>query len=179
MSLRAVPVAMFLCLFLLPPGACQAQPRILRGSISGRVVEHETDKPIRAARVVLVSTNTEGTSRRDGAYRIVVVPAGTHTVKVSCPGYLSQVMENVRIEPEKTTTLDFRLLKARDVREARRAAADRPALDAALAEHLHTIDAPRSSMSWRAGRFGLPGSRADCRGSRFAVKVAVAACPVR
>jgi outer membrane receptor protein involved in Fe transport len=82
------------------------------GKLAGVVKDAETDEPLPLANVVIVETNMGTSTDENGTYFILNIPPGFYRVKASYMGYQTVVMENVRIEADRTTFLDFRLRQA-------------------------------------------------------------------
>lgn len=79
------------------------------GKISGRVLDNEGN-PLVGANVLIEETTLGAATDFDGYYVIINVRAGTYNVRIGYIGFKPQVFENVRISPDKTTTLDATLI---------------------------------------------------------------------
>lgn len=79
------------------------------GKIAGVVTDKNTGEPIIGANVYLEGTVLGASTDADGYYYIINVPPGTYTVVVQMIGYKTVKMENVRINVNLTTHLDFEL----------------------------------------------------------------------
>ncbi|MFN3596037.1 MAG: TonB-dependent receptor [Rubricoccaceae bacterium] len=79
------------------------------GRLSGRVVDAATGDAIPGANVFLLGTERGGTTDLDGYYNVLNIPPGTYSVRYSFVGYQTQVLEDVRINIDQTTTLNVRL----------------------------------------------------------------------
>ncbi len=79
------------------------------GKIAGKVIDAETKEPLLGVNIVLVGTNLGAASDIDGEFFIINIPPGIYTVKASMIGYNSQSVEQVRIQVDLTTRLDFQL----------------------------------------------------------------------
>ena len=77
------------------------------GTIRGRVVASQSNKPLSYANVLLVGTTLGSMSLTDGKFEIKGVPAGTYTVKALMMGYASQEKDSVIVNPGDTTTVEF------------------------------------------------------------------------
>jgi len=78
------------------------------GEIHGRILDAGTNESIPSATIIIKEGNTiiMGTaSDLQGYFRLKPVPVGTHIVTVSCVGYSSQELVNVRIDADKITNL--------------------------------------------------------------------------
>jgi len=78
------------------------------GKLSGRVLDNE-GIPLVGANVLIEETTLGAATDFEGYYVIINVRAGTYKVRIGYLGYKSQVSENIRISPDKTTSLDATL----------------------------------------------------------------------
>lgn len=73
--------------------------------LTGKVTEKGTAKAVKGASVALYEAGTEedaepfktAVSGEDGTYRIIGVPSGSYTLKVSCEGYTETTVETVTV----------------------------------------------------------------------------------
>lgn len=79
------------------------------GKISGRVTDAETGEPLFGANVIVEGTIMGGAADADGRYMILNVPPGTYRVKAMMIGYTPVTYENVRVNIDLTTTVNFEL----------------------------------------------------------------------
>jgi hypothetical protein len=91
------------------------------GKITGRVVDRQSHEPLPGANVVIthsiLSDGTEvpfdrqlGSSTDPGGYYFILnVPPGTYAVKASTVGYSPVVQKYVRVDLDRTVTVDFEL----------------------------------------------------------------------
>jgi TonB-linked SusC/RagA family outer membrane protein len=77
------------------------------GQVSG-TVSGEGGRPIAGASVSISGTSLGSPTRSDGRYTIDGVPAGTHDVRVSAPGY-AESTQQVTVAAGLTATADFTL----------------------------------------------------------------------
>ncbi len=76
--------------------------------LTGKVTEKGTAKAVKGASVALYEAGAEedaepfktAVSGEDGTYRIIGVPSGDYTLKVSCEGYTETTVETVTVESE-------------------------------------------------------------------------------
>jgi TonB-dependent receptor len=80
-----------LCIGVLSLCACLSLSA--RGIIFGKVTDAATGEALGFASVAIVSLNLGASTELDGAYRLVNVPDGTHTLTVSYVGYQEQKIE--------------------------------------------------------------------------------------
>jgi outer membrane receptor protein involved in Fe transport len=81
------------------------------GKLAGRVIDH-TGQPIPGANVVLEGTTIGAAANVDGRYFIINVRPDTYTVRFSAIGYVTRLVEGVRISTDLTTELDAVLPEA-------------------------------------------------------------------
>ncbi|HTW91002.1 MAG TPA: TonB-dependent receptor [bacterium] len=78
------------------------------GKIAGRVLD-EGGQPLAEANVVVSGQTFGAASGADGFYVILNVPVGTYAVEASVIGYRTVSVTGVRVEPDRTARVDFRL----------------------------------------------------------------------
>jgi outer membrane receptor protein involved in Fe transport len=78
------------------------------GKVAGRVLD-EAGQPLPSANVVVVGQDLGAASDVDGYYVILNMPVGTYAVEASMIGYRSANVTEVRVEPDRTARVDFRL----------------------------------------------------------------------
>lgn len=92
------------------------------GKVSGRVVNVKTGDPIIGANVIIesyweagkeieLSEKQGAASGLDGYYFILNVPPGTYNVKATSIGYKDLIKEQVRVNMDRTITVDFEMLE--------------------------------------------------------------------
>ncbi len=94
------------CLVLTSPAFAAS------GKISGLVVDAESGDPLSYANVMILDSQMGAASRMDGTFLISAVPEGTYTLKVMMMGYQDGIVENVRVEANRTTEAQFQLSMA-------------------------------------------------------------------
>src|SRR5690554_2216747 len=102
MRLRGV---LFTLLFCLPVTSLLAQT----GKVSGRVTDSASNEPLPGVNVVIDGTTQGSVTDVDGYYTIINVRPGTYDIRVSFIGYTPEVMQDVRVSTDLTTTADFNL----------------------------------------------------------------------
>jgi outer membrane receptor protein involved in Fe transport len=75
------------------------------GKLSGRVLDNEGNPSI-GANILIEGTTLGAATDVDGYYVIINIRAGIYKVRFSYLGFKTQISENVRISPDKTTLLD-------------------------------------------------------------------------
>ena len=81
------------------------------GKISGTVID-EKGKPVEAAAVFIPSLSIGTYTAEDGSFFILNIPAGTYTLRVNYIGYQPVRVENLRVDPGKTTFIRVKLKPA-------------------------------------------------------------------
>ena len=79
------------------------------GKIAGVVTYRETGEPLAGVNVIIEGQNLGAASDEDGSYYILNIPPGVYTIKAIYIGYNTQVVEEVRVQVDLTTRLDFEL----------------------------------------------------------------------
>ena len=78
------------------------------GKIAGQVLD-EAGQPLLQASVVITGQALGAASDANGYYVILNVPVGFYTVEASMIGYRAVSVTDVRVEPDRTARVDFRL----------------------------------------------------------------------
>ncbi|MBK6765344.1 MAG: TonB-dependent receptor [bacterium] len=81
----------------------------LTGTISGIVVDTETQEPVIGAALMIKGTQLGAAADLEGRFTISNVPAGIHALSVSAIGYAPIVYTDVNIRPARATTLTLKL----------------------------------------------------------------------
>ncbi len=79
------------------------------GKIVGKVIDAETGEGLPGANVVLVGTMLGASTDADGFFIVLNIPPGRYTVEVSMLGYHTKTVENVSVQVDLTTKLNFAL----------------------------------------------------------------------
>ncbi|MCD4665069.1 MAG: carboxypeptidase regulatory-like domain-containing protein, partial [Bacteroidales bacterium] len=82
----------------------------INGRLMGIVTDELTGEPIENATVSVLGTDFEVMTASDGTYEIFI-EAGTYSVMVEYPGYMTQSFNDVVVIGEADTQLDFELLQ--------------------------------------------------------------------
>ena len=92
--------------FVTPVAPAHAQTT---GKITGTIVEAETGEPMPGVNVVIEGTTQGTAANAEGEYVIIGVRPGTYTLAASMVGFATSRVENVRVNVDLTTTVDFRM----------------------------------------------------------------------
>lgn len=169
-------IALFLLIFLMPwVGNAQ-------GTISGTVVDQDTDISIPGVSVLIEDLEVGAATDQNGKFEIPNVTAGTYTVEVRAIGYVPQTLE-VEVISGETTTLNISLRERRvELDEVivtgtaggmqRRALGNTiTSVDAVEALDLAPIPDMQSLLNGRAGGVVImPGSGMVGSGSRIRIR---------
>lgn len=90
------------------PAALAAQDR---GTVTGRVVDAATQRPLPAVQVSIAGTQIGTLTNQDGRYVITGVPVGEREVRVTRIGY-AQATQAVTVMPGETVTVDFAVVES-------------------------------------------------------------------
>jgi len=79
------------------------------GKLRGIVLDKDSKQPLVGANVSVVGTSLGAVSDPEGSYVVVNLPAGTYAVKTTYVGYQSVSVQNVVVNSDLTTELNFSL----------------------------------------------------------------------
>jgi len=102
MNLVRTFVLIFTTAFLFATGPAFAQS----GKIAGTVTDAVTGESLIGVNVAIEGTTQGAVTDTDGYYTILNVSPGTYTLRASYIGFATQVIENVRVNIDQTTTID-------------------------------------------------------------------------
>lgn len=137
---RALVSGVWLALLLLP---CVAWAQ--SGKLTGRVTD-ETGTPLPGVNVLVEGTTTGTATGADGDYIILRVTPGTQRIRFSMVGFQTQVVENVLIASNQTTTLDVTLREQVIGGQEVVVTAERPVVDVSLTSTMATVSREEISV---------------------------------
>ena len=105
-SVRALLLACLLSLL-----TCAGAYADTKGKLTGRVLDAKS-QPVLGANVMILGTTLGAASDADGYYLILNVPAGMYTVKVSSVGFQTNIVKEVRLSADQTTTLNMTIAES-------------------------------------------------------------------
>ena len=79
------------------------------GKIAGKVIDKGTGEPIPFVNVLVEGTNFGAATDIEGEYVILNLPPGKYNVKAQAIGYQAQVVQNIQVSIDLTSTVDFSL----------------------------------------------------------------------
>ena len=79
------------------------------GKIAGKILDADNGEPLIGANVIILGTTLGGATDFEGNYFIINIPPGKYQVKASLVGYNSVITQNVQVNVDQTTKLDFSL----------------------------------------------------------------------
>lgn len=79
------------------------------GKISGTVVDSTTNEPVVGVNVMIINTNLGAATDVEGKYFIINVPLGKYNISASYIGYTKVTVEEVVVNSDRTTIIDFSL----------------------------------------------------------------------
>ncbi|MCI0513610.1 TonB-dependent receptor [candidate division KSB1 bacterium] len=79
------------------------------GKIAGTVIDAESKSPIPGANVMIVGTRLGAATDINGNYTILHVPPGVFSVTASVIGYSKTIMDEVRVQIDQTSRINFAL----------------------------------------------------------------------
>jgi len=83
----------------------------LHGSciVSGKVLDNNTNEPIRGANIVVFSKPMSTVTDLYGQFEIIDILPGTYTLQVFCVGYVQRDIPDIEAKPDRLIKLDIRL----------------------------------------------------------------------
>ncbi len=115
-ALRALFLGAFACSLLLPVTALAGNSKI-----TGKITARQTGEPLAGANVVVTHIVLTGgqevpldrplgaAADPDGYYFILDVPPGVYTMRATLIGYTPDIQKFIRVESDRTITVNFRL----------------------------------------------------------------------
>jgi len=79
------------------------------GKIAGIITDTKTGETLPGVNVILEETQMGGATNAKGEYFIINIPPGVYVLKASYMGYSPKQVTNVRVNIDRTTTVDFML----------------------------------------------------------------------
>lgn len=134
--LRAL--AVLLLAAVLAPVAAHAQAT---GKLAGEVVEAGTGEPLIGVNVLVEGSTRGAATAPDGFYSIINLRPGTYSVLFRYLGFRDVRVENVKIEPGKTTKLDVEMEEAVLQGEEVTVVAERPVIQVDRTTTTANVDA--------------------------------------
>ena len=95
---------LFLCLLLTAKVLAQ-------GTISGRVIDRETDNPLPAVNIQILGTVRGTATDIDGRFTIGNIPPGSYSLRASMIAYKHQIIDNIIVQLEQDTKVLFELVE--------------------------------------------------------------------
>ena len=103
--IASIRFAGFLFALLLFTSSAIAQT----GRIAGDVTVAGTDETLPGVNVIIDGLRIGAATNIDGYYSILNVPPGTYTIRASAVGFATVVVEEVRVNIDQTTVVDFEM----------------------------------------------------------------------
>ncbi|MDZ7359634.1 MAG: TonB-dependent receptor [candidate division KSB1 bacterium] len=134
--MKSVGKFFLICLF---GAATTAAPQT--GAIAGRVQTADQGAPLPGANIVLVGSHLGATTDANGFYLIANVPAGSYQVRATFVGFIRTTAEDVRVRPNLTTMINFKLQEETLEGEAVTVVAKRHTINPEVSSSLADVDA--------------------------------------
>lgn len=109
------------------------------GKLAGSVTSADGEA-LGGANVQVIGSSLGGATDENGRYYILDVPVGTHSVQASYIGYKTLNIDNVRVNPDLTTVLDFALEVAAVEGEEVTVTAERPLINKTATNTTQVMD---------------------------------------
>lgn len=111
------------------------------GKISGKVTDAASGAPLPGVNVLIQGTQLGAATSLDGHYVILNVPPGMHTLKFTMMGYAIQVIKDVRVVIDLTTTINAELKQEALIGEEVVVVAERPVVQKDVSNSQMNIEA--------------------------------------
>lgn len=111
------------------------------GRLEGTVTDAETGEPLIGVNVIIEELIIGAPTNADGYFSVINVRPGTYTVKASMIGFSTVVVEDVRININQTTTVNFQMSEEVFSGEEVVVVADRPVVQRDVGASRVNIDA--------------------------------------
>ncbi len=79
------------------------------GTLNGQVLDKITREPIIGVNVLIVNSRQGTATDLEGSFTLNQLSPGTYSLQVSAMGYLSAVADEITIQPNRTSTIEFLL----------------------------------------------------------------------
>jgi len=77
--------------------------------ITGKVIDNNTNEPIRGANIVVLSKPASTVTDLYGQFEIIDILPGTYTLQVFFVGYVQKDIPDIEAKPDRLIKLDIRL----------------------------------------------------------------------
>ena len=118
------------------------------GKISGQVFDKQSGEVLPGVNVVIEGTTMGAATDTEGHFFILNVPPGLYQVEASMMGYTTLSQTQVRVNVDKTTSLDFDLQQASIEGQEVTIVAERPIIEKDLTASQVVINSEQLSQSW-------------------------------
>jgi hypothetical protein len=99
------------------------------GNIRGKITDLQTGETLSLVNILIVGSGRGGVTNDKGEFFLTGVPGGTYTVRASLLGYQVSEAKKIRIDPDETTVLDFKLASTTIEKEGITVEGARPLVD--------------------------------------------------
>jgi outer membrane receptor for ferrienterochelin and colicin len=126
---RKIRVLLLIAGFLLAAHSASwsqtdGEEKELRGILKGRVLNHETQKPLQGVYIQIKDSDRTAQSDAAGTYELQDIPVGHYVVAFELDGYYTDTRTDVIIRPGRITFVNVEMLSVRTLTEEVRVTAD-------------------------------------------------------
>jgi outer membrane receptor protein involved in Fe transport len=129
LQLLSISSAKIKCLLLLIVFIYSQLMFAQTGKLSGRITDAANGEPLIGANVIVEGTTMGAASDLEGYYSILNLRPGSYTVRYQYIGYNTQIVTDVKISADKTTTQDIKLTSVAIESETVVITADKPIVE--------------------------------------------------
>lgn len=123
-------VTSFLVVLMLAASGLAGGPALAQsGKVSGEITDAQTGEPLPGATVQMIGTDYGTAADQNGHYDLIGLPPGQHDFRFQFVGYTAQVVTDVLVTSDRTTTLDIELSQEVVEGEELVVEAERPVVD--------------------------------------------------
>ncbi len=112
-------------------------------TIKGTIVDLQTGKPLPGVNIYIENSHIGASTNEDGQFNIKKIAEGNYTLIVSMIGYSEKRISGLKIDPDKTTTLDIAIEPAALISESIVVAAEAAQIDNAASSVSGISAAPK------------------------------------
>jgi hypothetical protein len=160
---RLRPIVLQLLFILALPGIVFAQT----GRIAGTVTDADTREPLIGVNVIIDGTTQGTVTNADGFFSIINVSPGTHVLRVSYIGYTNQIIQEVRVRIDQTTTINVQLREEAIGIDEVVVTAQRPVIERDVSSSQVNVSARQVENLPVASVTGVVGLQAGIQGLTF------------
>jgi hypothetical protein len=120
------------------------------GKIAGNIKDSKTHETLVGVNILIEGTRLGGTTDPSGDYFVINIPPGTYNITASLVGYRKVTITDVRVQIDRTSTLNFSLTDEAMEMEGVTVIAEKPKVEVDLTSSKETMSREEISKGWSA-----------------------------